>query len=51
MSKGYKNAEIVELINITKHTVKSHQAAAYVKLCVNNAMDAVVKAKELGLIE
>ena len=51
MSKGYKNSEIVDLISITNHTVKSHQAAAYAKLCVNNAMDAVVKAKELGLIE
>lgn len=51
LSKGYKNANIVELTGLTIHTVKSHQAAAYTKLGVNNAMDAVIKAKDLGIIE
>lgn len=51
MAKGYKNAEIVNLTGLTIHTVKSHQAAAYAKLGVNSAMDAVVKARELGLTE
>ena len=51
LSKGYKHAEIVELTGLTIHTVKSHCAAAYAKLDANNAMDAVVKAKELGLID
>ena len=51
LSKGYKNAEIVELTGLTIHTVKSHKAAAYAKLDVNTAMDAVLKARELGLIE
>jgi len=51
LSKGYKNAEIVKMTGLTIHTIKSHQAAAYAKLDVNSAMDAVLKAKELGLIE
>jgi len=51
LSKGYKNADIVELTGITIHTVKSHQAAAYAKLDVNSAMDAVLRAKKLGIIE
>lgn len=50
LSKGYKNAEIAELTGLTIHTVKSHCAAAYAKLSVNSAMDAVLRAKELGLI-
>lgn len=51
MARGYNNAEIVNITKLTIHTIKSHQAAAYAKLDVNSAMDAVVKAKELGLIE
>lgn len=51
LSMGYKNAEIVELTGLTIHTVKSHQAAAYAKLGVNNAMDAVLKARKLEFIE
>lgn len=50
LAKGYKNAEIVELTGLSIHTVKSHCAAAYIKLGVNNAMDAVMKARELRLI-
>jgi len=51
LSKGYKNQEIVEITGLSIHTVKSHLAAAYAKLEVNNAMDAVLKAKELGIIK
>jgi len=51
LSKGYNNAEIVELTGLTIHTIKSHEAAAYAKLGVNNAMDAVLKARELEMIE
>jgi LuxR family maltose regulon positive regulatory protein len=32
-------------------TVKTHTSLAYQKLNVNNAMDAVLKAQALGLIE
>ena len=34
-----------------RSTVKSHTAAAYRKLGVHTAMDAVLKARELGLLE
>lgn len=51
LSQGYKHIEIAEITGITIHTVKSHCSAAYRKLGVHNAMDAVIKARELGLIE
>jgi LuxR family maltose regulon positive regulatory protein len=51
LAMGYKYREIVELTGLTIHTVKSHATAAYNKLDVNNSMDAVLKARELGLME
>ncbi|TBL76236.1 LuxR C-terminal-related transcriptional regulator [Paenibacillus thalictri] len=51
LAKGYKYKEIVEYTGLTIHTVKSHASAAYGKLDVNNSMDAVLKARELGLME
>jgi LuxR family maltose regulon positive regulatory protein len=51
LSKGYKYKEITEHTGLTIHTVKSHVTAAYSKLDVNNSMDAVLKARELGLME
>jgi DNA-binding NarL/FixJ family response regulator len=51
LAKGYKYKEIMDLTGLTIHTVKSHATAAYGKLDVNNSMDAVLKARELGLIE
>lgn len=50
LSKGYRNAEIAAMKGLSIPTVKSHTSAAYRKLEVNNAMDAVIKARELGLI-
>lgn len=50
LSKGYKNAEICEQTGLSLPTIKSHTAVAYRKLHVNNAMDAILKARELGLI-
>jgi len=50
LAKGYKYKEIVEYTGLTIHTVKSHASAAYSKLDVNNSMDAVLKARELGLM-
>lgn len=50
LSKGYKNAEICERTGLSLPTIKSHTAVAYRKLGVNNAMDAILKARELGLI-
>lgn len=50
LSKGYRNAEICEMTGLSLPTIKSHTALAYRKLCVNNAMDAILKARELKLI-
>ncbi|MFT4105188.1 MAG: LuxR C-terminal-related transcriptional regulator [Lacrimispora sp.] len=51
LAMGYKYKEIMELTGLTIHTVKSHATAAYGKLDVNNSMDAVLKARKLGLME
>lgn len=50
LSKGLRNAEICEQTGLSLPTIKSHTAVAYRKLHVNNAMDAILKARELGLI-
>ena len=51
LSQGYRNAEIAEITGLAIPTIKSHTSIAYKKLGVNNAMDAVLKARELGLID
>lgn len=50
LAQGYRNSEICELTGLKLSTVKTHTAMAYKKLGVNNAMDAVLKARELRLI-
>ena len=50
LAQGYRNSEICELTGLKLPTVKTHTSMAYKKLGVNNAMDAVLKARELGLI-
>jgi LuxR family maltose regulon positive regulatory protein len=50
LAKGYKNAEIVTLTGLSINTIRSHTKIVYQKLEVNNAMDAVLRARELGLI-
>ncbi len=51
LSKGYRQADISAETGLSIPTIKSHTSLAYKKLGVNNAMDAVLKARELGLIE
>lgn len=50
LSKGYRNAEISEMTGLSIPTIKSHTSLAYKKLGVNNVMDAVIKAQEMGII-
>jgi len=50
LAKGYKNAEIAKMENLSVPTVKWHLMHAYEKLGVNNAIDALLKAKTLGLL-
>ncbi len=51
LAKGYKNAEIVELTGLSINTIRTHTKTAYQKLEVGTAMDAVLRARELELIE
>ena len=51
LSKGYTNAMIIEETGLKITTIKTHTSLAYQKLDVNSAMDAVLKAREMGLIE
>jgi len=51
LARGYKNAEIVELTGLSINTIRSHTKIAYQKLEVNNAMDAILRARELELID
>lgn len=51
LAKGYKNMEISEMTGLSIPTIKTHTSLAYKKLEVNNAMDAVLKARELGWID
>jgi len=50
LAKGYKNQQIAELLNLTLPTVKWHLTRAYEKLEVHNAMDALLKARTIGLL-
>jgi len=51
LSKGYNNSEIVEETGLTLNTIRTHTKLAYRKLEVTNALDAVTRARELGIIE
>lgn len=51
LAKGYKNAEIVEQTGLSLNTIRTHTKIAYQKLEVNNFLDAIVRAKQLELID
>ncbi|HOM43757.1 MAG TPA: LuxR C-terminal-related transcriptional regulator [Bacillota bacterium] len=51
MARGYKNAEIVEYTGLSLNTIRTHTRIAYQKLNVNNSLDAVLRARQLGIIE
>ena len=51
LAQGYRNADIMEKTGLTINTVKAHTRLAYEKLGVSTAADAVIRARELGLIE
>ncbi|HHV12415.1 MAG TPA: response regulator transcription factor [Clostridiales bacterium] len=51
LAKGYKNAKIVDMTGLSINTIRYHTKIVYRKLDVSNAMDAVLRARELGLIE
>ena len=51
LSKGHSNAEIVKITGLSINTIREHTRNAYRKLEVTNAMDAIVRAKELGILK
>lgn len=51
LSQGYKNAEISEMTGLSIPTIKTHTSLAYKTLGVGSTMDAVLRARELGVIE
>ena len=51
LSKGHSNAEIIQMTGLSINTIREHTRIAYQKLEVTNAMDAVVRAKELALLK
>ena len=51
LAKGYKNSEIVEQTGLSLNTIRTHTKIAYQKLEVNNSLDAIVRAKQLGIIK
>lgn len=51
LAKGFKNAEIVEMTGLSINTIRSHTKVAYQKLEVNSVYDAVLRARELELID
>ena len=51
LAAGLSNKEISAKMNLAEGTVKVHVAAAYQVLQVNSRLDAVVKARNLGLID
>ena len=51
LAQGYKRESIIEKTGLSLGTVKSHTRIAYEKLGAGTAADAVVKARELGIID
>ena len=50
MAKGLSNKEIADKLSVSENTVKTHTSRIFEKLDVNRRMQAIQKAKELGII-
>ena len=51
ISRGLNNAEICAELNVKLPTVKSHIYSLYQKLGVNSRVQAILRAKEMGLMD
>lgn len=51
IGKGLTNAEICQVLNLKLPTVKAHIYNIYKKLDVGNRMQAVLRGKELGILD
>lgn len=50
IAKGLSNKEIADKLSVSENTVKTHSSRIFEKLDVSRRMQAIQKAKELGLI-
>jgi LuxR family maltose regulon positive regulatory protein len=51
LAKGYRFAEIVEETGLSLNTIRTHAKKTYQKLDVNNSADAILRARQLGLMK
>lgn len=51
INKGYTNGQICEAMNLKLPTVKTHISSIFKKLEVSSRVQAMVKAKELGILK
>jgi DNA-binding NarL/FixJ family response regulator len=49
--KGFRYAQIAEVLGVSVHTVNSHLKAVYRKLAVNSKSEAVFEARRSGLMD
>jgi DNA-binding CsgD family transcriptional regulator len=50
LAAGLSNKEIAERLHVSPHTVKTHVAHLYEKLDARRRTEAILKARELGLL-
>ena len=50
LARGYKYAEVSQLMDISLATVQTHVRRIYNKLAVNSRAEAVFEAKALGIL-
>ena len=51
IGRGFSNAEIAELLEVSVYTVNSHIKHLYSKLAVSSRSEAIFEAVQLGLLE
>jgi LuxR family maltose regulon positive regulatory protein len=51
IGQGYSNQQISDKLVVTLHTVKKHSSNIYGKLAVKGRTQAIVRARELGLLD
>ena len=51
MSQGFTNQQIADKLFLSIHTIKTHGSNLFVKLDVKNRTQALIKAKELEILE
>ena len=51
ISEGKSNTKIAKILGISKNTVKLYTIKIYEKLCVEDRVQAAVKAVKMGIIE